>query len=362
MRVRALVSITLTLVLVIVQVSESNADIQKGKTCNQVGKIKQINNDFYKCSVKKGKRQWKLLKSTKDNSNASELDSIQIGMNKIADEVNYKQGDFGVQINYIAEPGNNGRYQSVIENLLPYSVAIMQEFAGRNPFTKINLLFGRTQDWLISNRNLICHESKHEVTAADSISPCKDGSGLIEINLPGVVTDKYLQADSKVDLSKVEVTPVVEEKIRNLAPHEYFHFWQGSLSLKSPPSWFSEGTAQVFSLVVRTKADTLKRDYSTIFNSWFTKDEIKWSQERCKSSISNVSYSMESQCQYLQGIIPVEVLLVEYGGIQTLRKLMETNSRLDFESAFFETTGQTLKSFYSRVDDYAVTKGWKSGR
>lgn len=338
--------------------------LSDGARCKIQGKIVVQNNLTFKCKKIKGKLNWKTIHTRSTENSKPIADPIMISMQNIVESLKTSDNKSTVTSLIIAEGGENGAYQDAITSMLPATIETMLQISEIHPYSKIYLLIGRSQEWLKNQRNYVCgNENPFDVVAAVS-SPCtKDTSaGLIEINLPGVVTEKYLQADSRIDLRNYEVSLVTKERIRNLMPHEYYHFWQSKLQIKSAPSWFVEGAAQVFSLLVRSKIDKSNRTYSQIKDSWFTPEEVIWSQQRCRSSIAEVTFSMESQCQYLQGIIPVEVLLTKYGGLNTLRKLMQANSQKPFEDAFGDIVGISLTDFYRVVDDYAIIQGWNSGR
>jgi hypothetical protein len=268
---------------------------------------------------------------------------------------------------FIAEEGKNGIYQPTVEADFQNAIKAMIALSGKSPYEEVYVLFGRSQSWLKSEISSKCTiwPFNSEVTAAISIGSCDKkfkNRGVIAINLPGVVTNQYLKADSKIDLTDYKVNTNILQKVKNLAPHEYYHFWQYSLWIgnKDVPSWFMEGTAQVFSLLTRAKDDKRQNSYLALFNEWFSENEVKGSQNSCRSSIAKVDYSMETQCQYLQGILPVEVLLVNYGGLSTWKKFNELLVTKQFNEALQEVTGITVAKFYAEVDAYAKTLGWES--
>jgi len=342
----------------------ANGINRKGSTCTEIGKTISVGKNSLICQKHNKKLIWRKLQLPISKKPEVQDDSIKAAMQKIIEGLPEVSNKVNIDFFFIAEEGENGPYQREIESLLIPTASIMEQISGFNPYKRVYILIGRSQDWLRKQRSSICgNNSYFEVVAAVSSNCSLDSeAGIIEINLPGVVTEKYLQADSKVDLKNYSVSSFTLERIRNLLPHEYFHFWQSKLQIRSAPSWFIEGSAQVFSLIVRAKVDQKNRRYSQIFESWFTKEDIKYSQDRCTSSISNVTFSMESQCQYIQGLIPVEILLSKYSGFETFKSLMDINSKKSFELAFEESTGTSLNSFYTLVDDYAFTLGWKSGR
>lgn len=349
----------------------ATAAVKAGAKCTKVSSKSVIGSKIYTC-IKSGKRlvwnQGSKISSPISVQVSHINDEIKLGMQSILIDLDFSSINSNVVPNYIVEPGKNGVYEPIIRKDFINSVNALLLLSGKNPYSKVNVLIGRSQSWLKKEITVNCtgDEFTGNVIAAFAMSPCT-GSGLqdgalIAINLPGVVTNKFLEADPLVDLSEFKVNMNVMQKVKNLAPHEYYHLWQSSLwPLQTEvPSWFREGSAQVFSLLVRAKSDNRSDSYSAVFNEWFSKDEILGSQSICKSSIAKVDYSMTTQCQYTQGIIPVEILLVKYGGISSLRKLNELVATMPFDQALSEITKKPISNFYAEVDSYAKTLGWTS--
>lgn len=340
----------------------ATAATKAGAKCTKVGIKSVVGNKTFTC-VKSGKKLiWKgEISPTKTLSQ----DPIKIQLQNVVNSLAYDSYEIDVKVNFLVEKGNNGEYQELIEKGIFDSIKALKMISGFSPYKEIFVTIGRSQEWMKQQRTNYClgYESIDDIIAADSIAPCPINlnTGLIEINLPGVATGRFLKADSNEDLSKLKVDKYTTQKIRNLAPHEYFHFWQHSISQRQVPSWFKEGSAQVFSIIVRAKQDGGADSYLSTFNNWFTQGDIAWSKQNCTDSISKVTYSMETQCQYIQGIYPVEVLIANFG-LKSFVYLTELTRTLTFEKAFFQATNSDLDEFYKIVDDYTFSLGWRSGR
>jgi hypothetical protein len=341
------------------------AVIKPGSACKIKGQIKSYSDKKYTC-VKSGKKLiWNNGVKTQPKI---AVDPIKDGMQDILNKFDFLSISADLKPVFVAEEGRNGIYQPIVEADFQNAIKAMIALSGKSPYEEVYVLFGRTQNWLNTEITSKCTvwPFNSEITAAGSIGPCDQkfkNRGLIAINLPGVVTNQYMKADAKIDLTEYKVNSNILQKVKNLAPHEYYHFWQNSLWIgmaSARPSWFVEGTAQVFSLITRAKVDKRQNSYLSVFNEWFSADDVKWSQNSCRTSIAKVDYSMETQCQYLQGILPVEVLLVNYGGLSTWKKLNELLVTKKFDEAFEEVTGITVAKFYAEVDTYAKTLGWES--
>ncbi len=356
-------SIVLIVFILLGFIPTANAAIKAGSVCKIKGATQIYLGIKYSCIKSGNKLIWRKTTTAKK---LVEVDPIKSGMQKILDNFTFANISSDVKPVFIAELGKNGIYQEIVETDFNNTIKAMFALSGKNPYAEVYVLFGRSQNWLRDSITENCTLKRFygETVAAFSMSPCEGfkNRGLIAINLPGVVTNQYLKADPNIDLTNYSVDTATFQRVKNLAPHEYYHFWQSSIwsGNTKVPSWFMEGTAQVFSLLVRAKQDARKDSYESIFKEWFSAEDIKYSQMNCKTGIAKVDYSMKTQCQYLQGIIPVEVLLVNYGGLDALKKLNELLNNLSFDDALQEVTKITISDFYNEVDKYARTLGWES--
>jgi hypothetical protein len=363
--VRSKKSFTPTLIVLILLslTPAANAAIKVGSTCKTKGATQIYLGNKFSC-IKSGKKL--IWSKTVTSKAASEVDPIKSGMQKILDNFTFANLSSDVQPVFLAETGKNGIYQEVVETDFKNTMKAMLALSGKNPYPEVYVLFGRTQNWLRDaiTSNCTLKPFYGETIAAFALAPCEGfrNRGLIAINLPGVVTNQYMKADPKIDLTNYDVDVTTFQKVKNLAPHEYYHFWQTSILVgnNEVPSWFMEGTAQVFSLLVRAKEDPRKDSYQAVFKEWFNKEDISGSQINCKTGIAKVDYSMKTQCQYIQGILPVEILLVNYGGLDSLKRLNELLKTNKFEDSLKEVTKISVSDFYDEVDKYARTLGWES--
>ena len=66
-------------------------------------------------------------------------------------------------------------------------------------------------------------------------------------------------------------------------------------------------------------------------------------------------------CAYSKGQLAVEVLIANYGGFDTLKKLHTTKSLAgytNFPEHFRSVTGKDISEFYAEVNSYFAKRGW----
>ena len=67
-------------------------------------------------------------------------------------------------------------------------------------------------------------------------------------------------------------------------------------------------------------------------------------------------------CQYTQGARGVEYLIANYGGLTTLKSLIEGFSGDGFASDFKRVVGISLEDFYIQVDEFGKAFGFAANQ
>ena len=157
-------------------------------------------------------------------------------------------------------------------------------------------------------------------------------------------------------------------------PHELFHQWQMTNTSfcktwqcgnSDFPKWLWEGTPQFMTRFVYWSWNRSK-DPSQWLDHWFRVERTDLFTN-CKGvSIEQMvdphaPWFNSNWCAYSKGQIAIEVLVANYGGFETLRKLHTTKTtpgHEDFKTYFKSVTGREISEFYSEVNSYFGVRNW----
>ena len=160
----------------------------------------------------------------------------------------------------------------------------------------------------------------------------------------------------------------------HVLPHELFHQWQMTNTSNCVswqcgnadfPKWLWEGTPQFMTRFVYWSWNRSK-DPSQWLDHWY-KVERTDMFTNCKGvSIEQMvdphaPWFNPNWCAYSKGQLAIEVLVANYGGFETLRRLhtaKTTPGHGDFGVLFRNVTGREITDFYSEVNAYFVTRNW----
>lgn len=161
---------------------------------------------------------------------------------------------------------------------------------------------------------------------------------------------------------------------RTGVPHELFHQWQMTNTSycrtwqcgnSDFPKWLWEGTPQFMARFVFWSWNKSK-DPSQWLDHWYRVERTDLFTN-CKGvSIEQMidphaPWFNSNWCAYSKGQIAIEVLVANYGGFETLKRLHTSKStpgHEDFGVLFRSLTGREITDFYSEVNSYFVTRNW----
>lgn len=189
------------------------------------------------------------------------------------------------------------------------------------------------------------------------------GDTVIVMNLTGYL---FLQrADQKITRTlELKKEPAIStmsylEVDRNISglSHEWAHsvrtLMAGGTVPSGEPAWMREGFAEMVSGLSRVKAFPMRLKYLSfhaikihLFSNWPARCRLALGAYRQDSSILN-------GCEYYQGLIAVELLLSDFGGLTKLMKLYKDTSILQsFSESFSQNYGMTLEEFEALANTY----------
>jgi hypothetical protein len=220
-----------------------------------------------------------------------------------------------------------------------------------------SIVVGRTQKFLKKTVKALGCDPDLSITGGQHLmgsSLCEDS--VIVMNLTGYL---FLVNSTQKLTAALEMKPeppiasmdyrIVDRNISALS-HEWAHSVRGLLSggrvAFGEPAWMREGFAELVAGFSRVKAFPLRMQYSDfhaikihLFSNW---------QNQCQGSLRDyaVRLGVLAGCEYHNGLMAVELLLSEFGGLRKLLKLYKDTSVLrGFEASFLTNYGMTLPEF-----------------
>ena len=180
-------------------------------------------------------------------------------------------------------------------------------------------------------------------------------SGYLFLTTPGQVVTREMETRPEPPIA-LQSYLLVHRNIAGLS-HEWAHsvrtLMAGGEVPVGEPAWMREGFAEMVSGLARVKAFPARTSYADfhalkihMFSNWAS---------RCKLSLR--AYAQNSDilagCEYYKGLIAVEILLSDFGGLAKLMKLYKDTSVLrTFEASFLTNYGMTLPEFEVLADQY----------
>jgi len=149
---------------------------------------------------------------------------------------------------------------------------------------------------------------------------------------------------------------IVDRNISGLS-HEWAHsvrtLMAGGDVPPGEPAWMREGFAELVAGLSRVKAFPIRMQYADfhaikihLFSNW---------QSRCQFDLRTYENDSEilAGCEYYKGLMAVELLLSDFGGLAKLMKLYKDTSILrSFEASFKTNYNMTLPEFEVLGDQY----------
>ena len=180
-------------------------------------------------------------------------------------------------------------------------------------------------------------------------------SGYLFLTTPGQLVTKEMETRPEPPIASQSYL-LVHRNISGLS-HEWAHsvrtLMAGGEVPVGEPAWMREGFAEMVSGLARVKTFPLRTSYADfhavkihLFTNWAS---------RCKLDLRG--YAVDSDilagCEYYKGLIGVEILLSDFGGLEKLMKLYKDTSVLrSFEASFLTNYGLTLPEFEVLADKY----------
>jgi hypothetical protein len=180
-------------------------------------------------------------------------------------------------------------------------------------------------------------------------------SGYLFLTTPGQTVTREMETRPEPPIASQSYL-LVHRNIAGLS-HEWAHsvrtLMAGGEVPPGEPAWMREGFAEMVSGLARVKTFPLRTSYADfhavkihLFSNWAS---------RCKLNLR--AYAENSNilagCEYYKGLIGVEILLSDFGGLAKLMKLYKDTSVLrSFEASFLTNYGMTLPEFELIADHY----------
>lgn len=180
-------------------------------------------------------------------------------------------------------------------------------------------------------------------------------SGYLFLTTPGQLVTREMETRPEPPIASQSYL-LVHRNIAGLS-HEWAHsvrtLLAGGEVPVGEPAWMREGFAEMVSGLARVKTFPARESYGGfhavkihLFSNWAS---------RCKLNLR--AYAQNSDilagCEYYKGLIAVEILLSDFGGLSKLMKLYKDTSVLrTFEASFLTNYGMTLTEFEVLADQY----------
>ena len=180
-------------------------------------------------------------------------------------------------------------------------------------------------------------------------------SGYLFLTTPGQTVTRAMETRPEPPIASQSYL-LVHRNISGLS-HEWAHsvrtLMAGGSVPVGEPAWMREGFAEMVSGLAQVKTFPLRTSYADfhavkihLFTNWAS---------RCKLDLRGYAVNSDilSGCEYYKGLIAVEILLSDFGGLEKLMKLYKDTSMLrTFEASFLTNYGMTLPEFEVLADQY----------
>ena len=273
---------------------------------------------------------------------------------------------------YVIEPASISNFAETIKIDFEKSANFYQIIGLLPKYTKMIVILHSTQDFFHTQYENLCHPGSNENYqnwAGVFMGTCDEkGTGLIALNIAGIVTGNYSNSYSvfypQLDLNTL---PLKKDSLFSLninPPHEFFHAYQNSVNpgfMNEAPVWLIEGSAQLMGLISLGVNEESPNSY--LENLSMELEDFEFSPlypDGCLNSLSTLIKYQTNECSYWQGIFPIETLVANHGGLSTLARLIEGLNSGDFSKDFKSATGLDLQQFYKEADIHSKYYGFAS--
>jgi hypothetical protein len=205
-------------------------------------------------------------------------------------------------------------------------------------------------------------------------------SGYLFLTTPGQLVTREMETRPEPPIASQSYL-LVHRNIAGLS-HEWAHsvrtLMAGGEVPLGEPAWMREGFAEMVSGLARVKTFPARTSYGDfhavkihLFSNWASRCKLdlrgyaqnhavkihlfsNWAS-RCKLDLRGYAQNSDilAGCEYYKGLIAVEILLSDFGGLSKLMKLYKDTSVLrTFEASFLTNYGMTLTEFEVLADQY----------
>jgi hypothetical protein len=376
-----IVGVAICLLSVIsISIQPALAKVKPGTECKKIGLISKFSSQTYKC-VKSGKKLiWITQPKTKlpseniptpnqipreimpfTKSRYPELlvpQKVYKSINLIiAPSVKYKTESL-----FLVEPFSQMDISVNLQKGLKEGLNFLSllDFQIKSPFI---VVFAQTNDW--AKEILIQQGCIWEGLKSSDFKP---------LSWTGVkIAGKCVGTDGVSREAIVQNVNTDGKSIESMhtLTHEVFHIWQsenvsssfGLYPQNYFPRWFYESVPQAITVMAYANWNP-DRSYDQWLDYWIGRYRNQERTSCISARIQDLVVSgsdLSTLCVYSKGVLAIDILIANYGGIESLKNLY-TSHKLgqDFSVTFKEVTGKDITQFYNEVNDYFVERNWNS--
>ena len=373
-RIGVALGICLSLTLLSVSSVSSATPQIVGTRCVKAGSFRTAKSIKYQCKKSAQGLRWVRVSTDSSATSATSLVStttttIPLPVDEIARKVQMLVTDAmqldaatSVKLEYLSEPPSNNLDEIKKREGLDRALKLFAQL-GFDHSTSVIVMFGQTNDGV---RKALLEQGCRGIALSDP------NAGVL-----GVALDGNCGANRVAVTVNAPSTPTRERSsidFQHELPHEVFHTWQNASTSSCGswrcgnsdfPRWFFEGTAQVMTRLAywswnKSKTHQQWHDY------WYTSQRPDM-RSMCvgvpieEMIIPWTPWPGPGWCAYSKGQLAVEVLIANYGGFETLKRLHTTKTRAgyaNFPEHFRSVTGKDIFEFYAEVNSYFAKRGW----
>lgn len=366
------------------QIPTYAADIN-GTSCKTAGKIVTQSGKSFTC-VKSGKKLiWKIQKSSKSTSTIKPETSLPPLDNRPFVKSKYPEllipqkvyknltsiAPTSLQINqqnlFLTEPFSQTDISVKLQGGLNEGLKFLSSigFQIKSPFV---IAFAQTNDW--AKEILIKQGCQWEGLKTSDFKPLTWTGVKIPNKCSG--NDGILR---EAIVQNIHTDGKSIESMHTLT-HEAFHVWQsenvstdfGLYPQNYFPRWFYESVPQALTVMAYANWNP-DRSYDQWLDYWIENFRSQEKTTCLNSKIQDLiipgsgipGSDISTLCVYSKGVLAIDVLLANYGGLENLKKLYISHKiGQDFSVTFKEVTGKEINSFYEEVNQYFVERKWSS--
>ena len=360
----------LSLTLLSISSVSSAAPQIVGSKCVKAGTFRTAKSVKYQCKKSSKGLRWVITSPKGTSTTTTTTTTIPLPIDEIARKVQQLVIDAmqsevttSVKLEYLSEYPSNPLDEISKREGLDKALKLFAQL-GFDHSTSVIVMFGQTNDGV--RKALLAqgcqgpalgNEQFAGLLGAALDGNCGANRVAVTVNAPSTSTRERSSVDFQVEL-----------------PHEVFHTWQSASTSSCVswrcgnsdfPRWLWEGTAQLMPRIAywswnKSKTHQQWHDY------WYTSQRPDM-RSMCvgvpieEMIIPWTPWPGPGWCAYSKGQLAVEVLIANYGGFDTLKKLHTTKTRAgytNFPEHFRSVTGRDISEFYAEVNSYFVKRGW----